>query len=70
MLNIAGYIDSLLQDGRQERQEGEGKEGGRRPPGREEAGGEESGQSSLREACQELWHRPGHPAFQGSLQIC
>ena len=63
MFTIAGYIDSLLQDGRQERQKGEGKEGGCRPPGCQEAGGQESRQSSLREEGQELWHWAGHPAL-------
>ena len=45
--------------------EQEGEEGGCGPSGREEARGEESGEPTLREAPQELRHRPGHPAQEG-----
>ena len=40
-----------------------------RPPGREAPGGEARGEPSLREASQELRHRPGYPAQEGSHQI-
>ena len=39
------------------------------PPGREAPGGEARGEPSLREAPQELQHRSGHPAQEGSHQI-
>ena len=60
-LHGAGIWDKICQFNAEQ----EGEEGGRGPSGRQEARGEEGGEPALREAPQELLHRPGHPAQEG-----